>query len=453
MGYEQRNLKVFLSSSMVEFADERQAIQKELTRFDIPHFVFEIEGASGKSPQVLFKQAVTHATVYVGVFGKIFGKYTQEEYVQARNEKITCLLYFQKCDEVERSLELQQFLKDLNEVVDVPSRYHFSTSDELTSQILKDLIRWLDERPQVNSEPEGHKIDIRDNLPVLCDRQDQHDDLRKQVLNYFKQEPRRPLLLLLPGTWHEGHRHFLTRVEWHSLPKVLSIVPAEARARKEEYMLKAVELDGEIQPHHSTEDIREKVAYGLSQAMDEEDAFVSHYIDDEQLDALIIKAVVSEKLCKGDFQSPLHTIMSYVAGVRGIPRHVLFVCVVCLMDEPCRETRWEFMKRLSTVMGLTGQPPELASERASQEFQRNMPNDASVQVYALPRLDSIQVYHGHNWRGLEEVTTWVKKYRPNSPIRDQDIQTIFGERPSLPMNLLYDQLLALLVEERDSRRT
>jgi hypothetical protein len=199
-------------------------VEQELDRLRIPNFIFEKEGASDQAPGDRFRSAVRGASVYIGVFGKGLGKYTKEEYELARAHRIACHLYVQHLDDEDRSEELKVFLKSLNGVSDVPTIHYFQATDELATQIMPDLMMWIDQLVDpVNLKKD--RIDTKDNLPLLCNRADQDRTFQSHVRTYFETIPRRPLLLLLPGVHEEGHGYYLKRTEWKLLKEFLKVRP------------------------------------------------------------------------------------------------------------------------------------------------------------------------------------------------------------------------------------
>lgn len=221
MAFEQRNLKVFLSSSMGEFRDQRAAIKQELNSLEVESYVFETEGASDQSPAERFQAAVRGASVYIGVFGRICGKYTREEYEMARAQGIACHLYVQHLRDEERSEELKDFVKSLSGVSNVPTIYHFQSTDELVRQIKRDLWKWL-ERLVGRASSDRDQVDLKENLPILCNRDPQEVHFESEVVSYFQVRSTRPILLILPGHVRERHGFYLDRIKFWSLDEYLT---------------------------------------------------------------------------------------------------------------------------------------------------------------------------------------------------------------------------------------
>ena len=479
MSFESRNLKVFLSSSMVEFADERKDIWGKLEELRIPSYVFEKEGASEYDPQKEFREAVTAASVYVGVFGKAWGTHTKEEYNLARKHNISCHLYFQDIDKVERSKDLQNFIESLNGVDGVPTSCKFKSKDQLIKQILVDLVRWLDRKVAVNSpqndsdaiqalfdqfqkliteiieanqqisvnpplSSQYNQLDTKFNLPVLCNREEQHEEIRDQVLAYFEQKPRRPLILVLPGRKEEEHGYFLTRVEWHSLPKVLPIIPQRARESHIGHNVKMIPINGE--GGLSIEKLRQKIAEKLSVPITQDDSFLLDDIKGNNYDACLIGITINSRACQGDFTKPLKVVQEYWGRMVGIPEHVLFGSLVCLVDEQVSNQNGKWMKGVKGFLGHTPDNDLLPSEKAAQGFYKLTKEDSRLIVKCLPCLKSPQFDHGNDWRKLDEVNDWIKKFCPHHPIKKDEIKKIFGRMNHLSMESLYDELLGLLAK-------
>lgn len=419
MGFETRNLRVFLSSSMVEFRTHRAAFKKELDSLGIPNFVFEQEGASDQSPAQIFQTAVREASVYIGVFGKICGEYTRKEFETARAQRIACHLYVQHLRDEERSEELKDFLKSLSGVSDVPTIYYFQSTDELVAQIKRDLWAWRDQlagREHLAKD----RIDLKGNLPILCDRDPQEVQFETEVLSYFQVRSTRPLLLILPGPVQEKHGLYLDRVKLWSLEEYLSKAGIQGKKRVIRFrkspraMTTAAHLRREI--------------LGLLQGQETgDDGVIVAHIEQAQIKALLVEIQLLVSECEGNPQKHLQLIADYLASFPDTRESVLVGVVVSLAEDETQGwwRRW-----------LGGDP----FQKSMESFEERYRGGSKLLMKVLPRLTSPIVADVRRWLEHELVKPSALR------IGEKEIEEIFQGRDSLPMDDLYMKLTDLLEE-------
>lgn len=421
MSFESRNLRVFLSSSMAEFRHHRSAVKQELDSLGIPNFVFEREGASDQAPDDLFPVAVRGASVYIGVFGKVCGKYTREEYDMARAQKIACHLYVQHLRDDERSEELKEFLKSLSGVSDVPTVYYFESTDELVRQIKRDLWAWRDRL--VGSENfDRDQIDPKDNLPILCDRDPQEIDFEEQVVSYFKARSTRPLLLILPGHVQEKHGLYVDRIKLWSLDEYLE----KAGIRGDKKVLRfRKSLCAMSTPAHV-----QMETLGLLRGSEKgNDEHIVAYITRTRIKALLIEIQLLASECSGNPQKPLQLIADYLVGFPDTKESVLVGVVVSLAEDK-KQGLWK-----RWVGGDV-------FKRSMQELKDRYRDGSKLLVKVLPRLISPTEADVRRWLEHELVKSSALR------VGEKEIEAIFQGRDSLPMDDLYTKLSDLLEEPR-----
>jgi hypothetical protein len=417
MSYEQRNLKVFLSSSMGEFRHERDAIKQELDSLGIQNFVFEHEGASDQAPAERFQNAVRGASVYIGVFGKQCGKYTREEFETARTQKIACLLYVQHMRDEERSEELE-FLRSLNGVTNVPTISEFQSTDGLVARIKKDLVAWMDK--QIGREhSDKDRIDQTDRLPILCDRYQQERELQGQISQYFKTGSTRPLLLILQGRVEEKHEFYLDRIKWWSLEKHL----AGGKGKVLTIQNRPLEMT-------SPDDVRREIlALLLPQHEKGKDEDIVAYMEEAKLRAVLIDIRLLTSECGGNPHESFQVISDYLAAFPDTKESVLVSVMVSLQEDEQHSlwTRWR-KKHLLT--------------KSVQGLEERYRDNAKLILKVLPRLEP---------QKAADVRRWINHELVKLIVGEKEIEGIFQRRKSLPMGDLYPQLVDLLRRKRPAQ--
>ncbi len=428
MSFEKRNLRVFLSSSMGEFRAHRTAVKQELDSLEIPNFLFEREGASDQAPEEIFRAAVRGASVYIGVFGKACGTYTKEEYEMARAQRVACHLYVQQMSDDERSEELKEFLKGLSGVSDVPTLYYFQSTDDLVAQIKRDLWAWRD-RLVGHENWDENQIDLKDSLPILCDRDLQEIQLETQVVSYFQVRSTRPLLLILPGPVQEKHGLYLERVKLCSLGEYL----AKASIRGEKKIIRFRKSPCAMTtPAHLQMEI-----LGLLRGQETgDDGVIVAHIKQARIKALLIEIQLLASECEGNPQKPLQLIASYLAAFPDTRESVLVGVVVSLEED--EKQGW-----LSRLWGRGGSNRSAdLFERSIQDLEERYRDGSKLLVKVLPRLTSPKVADVRRWLEHELVKSSALR------VGEREIEAIFQGRDSLPMDDLYPKLADLLGKRR-----
>ena len=439
MGYEKRNLRVFLSSSMIEFRQERTAIQRELYRLDIPYFIFEKEGASGKDPATRFREAVQGASVYVGIFGKVCGAYTREEFNLARDNQISCHLYVQDMPDEERNQELQDFLKSLRGVSNVPSLSFFPSTENLVDQIIKDLWKWSDGligqvlQQQVPNESQLAQ-EINDHLPVLCDRDPQEIQFETQITAYFHQRSPRPLLLFLPGSVDEAHGLYVKRVQLSSLDTWMTKAGINGGKLIKPFLKSPCVMT-------SKDHIRNEIVGLLKERNNGSDQVILEHMKIQRTKALLLVVQILASECDGDPEKALRLLAEYWAAFPDTPDNHLVGMVVCLRDDQSvvePQGMWQRWFSRNKTVPSSGE----IFDRAIQQIQTLYHDPKTLRVERLPCLTSPKA---------ADVRRWVEHdlVRAKIPfVSGKEIEAMFPDKNvGLPMEVLYDQLTQLIKKQ------
>jgi len=426
---------------MAEFRRERAAIKRELDQRGILNFVFEQEGASGEDPGTRFREAVQGASVYVGIFGKACGAYTREEFELARTQHITCHLYVQEMGADERSPELEQFLKHLSGVSDVPSLFYFPSPENLSDRIIQDLWSWVDRlvgqahKQQAHAQQERvFAQDINDHLPILCDRDPQEIQFESKITAYFHQRSSRPLLLLLPGPVQEAHGLYVKRVQLSSLDAWLNKAGVSGIKQIKHVVKSPCAMTS---PSH----IRDEIIGLLKERNSGSDQVILDHMRTKRMRALLLVVQILASECGGDPGKVLRLLAEYWASFPDTPQHHVVGMVVCLREDQLASGSQGWWQRLfsrSTTDPSTGG----IFDQAIQQVQAQYQNQSQLRVEILPRLTSPKAADVRRWLKHELVEAKV----PFVP--GKDIEAMFPkDKDSLSMDELYDQLTQLIKKQ------
>ena len=181
------NYRIFISSSMNEFREVRPLIKNRLDRF-FSTFVYELDaGASNQNIQTTFINELSKCDLYIGLFGTKYGKYTIDEFNEARLRDIPCHIYVKNLQDLgSRDEKLTKFIESISIVEaeqGLTSRWFFGNED-LIKKIEIDIGRWIKYRDKKNS-----KQKLNDNIKFYCNRETQSDDfimnVKKDKFNFF----------------------------------------------------------------------------------------------------------------------------------------------------------------------------------------------------------------------------------------------------------------------------
>jgi Domain of unknown function (DUF4062) len=145
------SLCVFVSSTWLDLQPERKAVEVALQRLRETKFVgMEYFGSRDENTHHTFLDEVNRSQVYVGIFGGRYGSgITEAEYRRAREQNLTCFIYFKDeakipTEGLEADSEKAAHLVALKEeVCHLHTITTFTTPDDLAAKVTTDLHRWL----------------------------------------------------------------------------------------------------------------------------------------------------------------------------------------------------------------------------------------------------------------------------------------------------------------------
>jgi hypothetical protein len=140
---DNRRLRVFVSSSMSELAEERRTVKRALDELRVDAWVFESDaGARPRSVQDTYLEELASADLYIVLFWRAYGEYTIDEFQHARELEKDCLVYEKRTGIEDRDARLQEFLAGAQDVETGLTVKWFESAEELSSFIKDDVAAW-----------------------------------------------------------------------------------------------------------------------------------------------------------------------------------------------------------------------------------------------------------------------------------------------------------------------
>lgn len=146
---------IFISSKMEELKQERKFLKKFIPTLsrngvELKAWIFEEDAnSSNNSIQFQFLEALRDADLYIGLFWKLYGAWTIDEFKYATNNRFDRHIYEKRVDEIDsngvldREANLQKFLNEISSVSSGLSIKRFRTNEELELFVQKSIEAWL----------------------------------------------------------------------------------------------------------------------------------------------------------------------------------------------------------------------------------------------------------------------------------------------------------------------
>ncbi|KAA9107859.1 DUF4062 domain-containing protein [Microbacterium rhizomatis] len=144
-----QRIRVFVSSTLRELADERRAVRAAVERMRLAPVMFEL-GARPHPPRDLYRSYLSQSDVFVGIYGASYGWVAPGEEVSGLEDEYNLApadmpkLIYIKADEP-RDDRLQQLI-DRIRADDTAAYLPFRSAEELEAQVADDLANLLAER-------------------------------------------------------------------------------------------------------------------------------------------------------------------------------------------------------------------------------------------------------------------------------------------------------------------
>ena len=144
-----QRLRVFVSSTLAELAEERAAVREAIERLQLTPVLFEL-GARPHPPRELYRAYLEQSQIFVGIYWQRYGWVAPDETISGLEDEYTLsegmprLLYV-KAPAPDRETRLDGLLRRI-QADDTASYKPFKTPDELARLVSADLALLLSER-------------------------------------------------------------------------------------------------------------------------------------------------------------------------------------------------------------------------------------------------------------------------------------------------------------------
>jgi hypothetical protein len=200
---------------MSELRHERDIVERELEALLMQVFRFELDaGGQPGTARGVFLEELNISQLYVGIFWRKLGRYTELEFREARRLGKPCLLYVRDVEsEAEREPALREFLAEVDHPEAGVTARRFNHSDDLARGIRADVLRWLTRLALLGYG----KTAVVEALALY--RRDVHRLLRARIADQLTQA--RASLERTPESKPLGRRYLAYRAFWVRLGLVV----------------------------------------------------------------------------------------------------------------------------------------------------------------------------------------------------------------------------------------
>ncbi|MFK4807359.1 DUF4062 domain-containing protein [Microbacterium sp. ZW CA_36] len=169
-----QRIRVFVSSTLRELADEREAVRSAIERLRLAPVMFEL-GARPHPPRDLYRSYLAQSDVFIGIYGASYGWVAPEEAVSGLEDEYNLaspempkLIYVKDTDT--RDERLTQLIARI-QADDTAAYLHFHTAADLEDHVAGDLAMLLAERFDESrvaaaAEPEPEAPTLIGRVPV-----------------------------------------------------------------------------------------------------------------------------------------------------------------------------------------------------------------------------------------------------------------------------------------------
>ncbi|WP_082541290.1 DUF4062 domain-containing protein [Microbacterium sp. Root166] len=144
-----QRIRVFVSSTLRELADERRAVRGAVERMRLAPVMFEL-GARPHPPRELYRSYLSQSDVFIGIYGASYGWVAPDEDVSGLEDEYNLapkgmpkLIYIK--ESATRDERLTELIERI-QADDTAAYLHFRSAEELEDQVAGDLAMLLAER-------------------------------------------------------------------------------------------------------------------------------------------------------------------------------------------------------------------------------------------------------------------------------------------------------------------
>ncbi|MBC8045551.1 MAG: DUF4062 domain-containing protein [Fimbriimonadaceae bacterium] len=197
-----QRLRVFVSSTLQELAEERDAVKKAIQNIHLIPVMFEL-GARPHAPRDLYREYLAQSQIFVGIYWNRYGWVAPEETVSGLEDEYNLsdplpkLIYIKKSSG-DREERLSELLKKIQRD-DKVSYKTFSDANELSSLILNDLAILLTERFNLTLQNNIANTKTFNSLPAAPNALIGRKKCIEHITTVLRDESHRLITLLGPG--------------------------------------------------------------------------------------------------------------------------------------------------------------------------------------------------------------------------------------------------------------
>lgn len=202
-----QRIRVFVSSTLRELADERRAVRGAIERMRLAPVMFEL-GARPHPPRELYRSYLAQSDVFVGIYGDSYGWVAPDEEISGLEDEYNLaprtmpkLIYIKASQE--RDERLSELIGRIQSD-DTAAYLHFRTAEDLEDQVASDLAMLLAERfdesrAALEPDPETAASALVARVPVPYTTTIGRDDDVARVRDLLARGTDRVVSLIGPG--------------------------------------------------------------------------------------------------------------------------------------------------------------------------------------------------------------------------------------------------------------
>lgn len=199
-----QRLRVFVSSTLQELAEERTAVKQAIQQIHLTPVMFEL-GARPHAPRNLYREYLSQSQIFVGIYWERYGWVAPEETVSGLEDEYNLsgnmpkLIYIKE-SEGQREERLKQLIHRIQQD-DKVSYKTFTNAKELGNLIINDLAVLLTERFNLTLQNKLSEAEYKtfDSLPALANPIIGREHNVKEIIALFQSTSTRLVTLTGPG--------------------------------------------------------------------------------------------------------------------------------------------------------------------------------------------------------------------------------------------------------------
>ncbi|AKB43958.1 tetratricopeptide repeat protein [Methanosarcina vacuolata] len=208
-----QRVRVFISSTITELKEEREAIKNAIIDLKLHPVFFEV-GARPDNPQEVYRAYLEQSHIYVGIFWKSYGWISPKMTISGLEDEFNLssqkkrLVYIKEATEG-RDPNLEKLLQRIRNEGNICYK-SFKTSEELVEIFKNDLMQLLSESFGLDTFQQQDRPVLQNNLDVLSKEMDKKPILKREnLINQIKEKLNQKKVLVLYGDPGSGKTYLL----------------------------------------------------------------------------------------------------------------------------------------------------------------------------------------------------------------------------------------------------